>query len=70
MNTNIGFILRKKQDPTSLDPPLYWRATGRKMINGRFMKERGKAALFRSRKDAELFRTCLSLQHQSEVIPA
>jgi hypothetical protein len=70
MNTNIGFILRKKQEPEGKDPPLYWRATGRMMKSGRFMKDRGKAALFRNRKDAELFRTCLSLQYQTEVIPA
>jgi hypothetical protein len=66
MNTNTGFILRQKQT----DPPLYWRALGPKIKDGRFLKDAKKAARFTTRKNAELFRACLSLQHESEVVPA
>lgn len=68
MNTNIGFILRKKQGEA--DPPLYWRATGKTVKDGRFMKDRSKAAVFATRKNAELFRSLLSLQDETEVVPA
>ena len=63
MNRNLGFILRK-----SGDPPLYWKATGPTMKQGRFIKERSKAALFTTRRNAELFAKLLELP--AEVVPA
>ena len=64
MNTNTGFVLRKKGSEAH---PLYWMVTGG-MTRGRFVKDKGKAALFKTWKGADVFRACFKLE--AEVVHA